>query len=210
MYQISSQYKLINKIMSDSESISKSFQIHIQSLSYNNKQLKLINMKRLFISAIIISASVMGMKAQESALSSLSSTIREMPVSYALRDEDKPVDETELPQMAIEFLKKNFADTKIAMAKYDWELFGGNYDVILVDGTKIEFDKEGKWYEIDCKFGEVPASIVPEKIASYVKDRYPDAKTTKIDRKKNKYEIKLSNGIELKFNKDFKLTGFDD
>ena len=167
-------------------------------------------MRRFIISAIIISASAMGLKAQDSNSVSLASKLREMPVSYALRDEDKPVDENELPAKAIEFIKANFPDSKIALAKYDWELFGGSYDVILVDGTKIEFDKCGEWRETDCKFGEVPVSVIPEEIATYVKDKYATEKIVKIERQKNGYEIKLSNKVELKFNKSFKLIGFDD
>ncbi len=47
-------------------------------------------------------------------------------------------------------------------------------------------------------------------ISEYVKANFPDTDVTKIDKEHNRWEIKLSNGLDLKFNKSFKCIGVDD
>ncbi|MFS6555305.1 PepSY-like domain-containing protein, partial [Parabacteroides distasonis] len=65
------------------------------------------------------------------------------------------------------------------------------------------------WEEIDCKATAVPASVVPAKITQYVKANYPQVKVLQIDKKRNGYEVKLSNRMELEFNNNFQLTDMD-
>lgn len=66
--------------------------------------------------------------------------------------------------------------------------------------TEIEFDKKGNWKEVDAKTGKVPKSIIPKKIASYIKANFPKEDVTKIEIGSSGYETKLTNGLELKFN----------
>lgn len=56
----------------------------------------------------------------------------------------------------------------------------------------------------------MPADIVPQQIKDYVKQNYPDARITKIDRDRRDYEVSLSNRLELTFNKEFRLIEIDD
>jgi predicted nucleotide-binding protein (sugar kinase/HSP70/actin superfamily) len=76
--------------------------------------------------------------------------------------------------------------------------------------VKIEFNGDGEWKDVDCKFGAVPAAIIPKKIASYVEKNYPDAKIIKIDRDRRDYEVSLSNRLELTFDMKFNLVEIDD
>jgi predicted nucleotide-binding protein (sugar kinase/HSP70/actin superfamily) len=81
---------------------------------------------------------------------------------------------------------------------------------MFADGVKIEFNGDGEWKDVDCKFGAVPAAIIPKKIASYVAKNYPDAKIIKIDRDRRDYEVSLSNRLELTFDMKFNLVEIDD
>lgn len=124
-------------------------------------------------------------------------------------DDDKPIQFSELPQTAQQFVKQNFADKKVALAKMESDFFGKNYDVIFVNGDKVEFDRSGNWEKIKCKYSQVPTSLIPNQILVYVRDNYPDSKIIELEKERNTYEAKLSNSWELKFNKNFELIDLD-
>lgn len=60
-----------------------------------------------------------------------------------------------------------------------------------------------------CKYSQVPASLIPNQIMVYVRNNYPDSKIIELEKERNTYEAKLSNGWELKFNKNFELIDLD-
>lgn len=128
----------------------------------------------------------------------------------ACADNDKPIEISQLPATAQSVLKSNFADKKVAMAKMDTGIFEKSYDVVFTDGEKIEFDRNGNWTDISCKLSSVPAALVPEAINTYAKSNYPDARILKIEKDRGEYEIKLSNGLEITFNKSFQVIDIDD
>lgn len=123
---------------------------------------------------------------------------------------DRPIKAEQLPAAALEFIKTHFAKSTISFAKIDDELIYKEYEVLLSDGTKIEFNGEGEWKDIDCKYGEVPAAIIPKQISDYVAKNYPDARFVQIDRDRRGYDVSLSNRLELKFDKEFNLVDIDD
>lgn len=123
------------------------------------------------------------------------------------------VNREDLPKEAQEFLTKHFPKSKVAMVKVDKHLLRKtDYDVKLVNGTKIEFNNAGQWTSVDCKGREVPASIIPKSIQKYVSDKFPEETVIKIDKKAAKFEVDLSGGIELTFDRlgNFKKMEFDD
>lgn len=124
-------------------------------------------------------------------------------------DNDKPITLKELPQIAQQLINKNFNGKKIAMTTMEPGILDKGYDVVFVDGTKLEFDRKGNWTNIDCGKSEVPAALIPAKIAAYVKENYNGQRITKIDKDNRKYEIELSNGLEITFNKNFKAIEID-
>ncbi|WP_455585688.1 PepSY-like domain-containing protein [Bacteroides sp.] len=124
-------------------------------------------------------------------------------------DDDKPVQISQLPQAAQQFIKTHFGNSKVAIAKMESDWFDKSYDVIFTNGNKLEFDKQGNWKEVDCKYSAVPATVIPAQILKYVSENYPDAKVLKIERDKKDYEVKLSNKWELKFDLQFNLIDID-
>ena len=113
-------------------------------------------------------------------------------------------------ESAQQFIKSHFGNSKVAIAKMETDWLDKSYDVIFTDGNKLEFDKQGNWKEINCKYSAVPAGVIPAQILKYVSENYPDAKVLKIERDKKDYEVKLSNRWELKFDLQFNLIDIDD
>lgn len=122
---------------------------------------------------------------------------------------DTPIRIGQLPQTAQKMIKTHFAKGKVAMAKMETDWFKKNYDVVFTNGTKIEFDENGNWKEIESKHSAIPAALVPVQITKYVKSHYPHTKIMKIERDRKGYEITLSGDIDITFNKAFEVTEID-
>ena len=115
-----------------------------------------------------------------------------------------------LPEAVTAFLNKNFPGTTVVGVETDTEYGGLEYDVLLSDGTKVDFDRNNQWESIDCRGKAVPAALVPAAIASYVQANYQALPITKIDHQPYGYDLDLSNGLELKFNSSGQFIGLDD
>lgn len=107
----------------------------------------------------------------------------------------------QLPANAQAFIAQHFGHLSIVNVKVDRDGRRISYDVVLSDGTKLEFDQAGEWKEVNTRTYAVPAAIIPAPIRQQVSDRYPYAMIIKIDRDSRDYEVKLSNGVELKFDR---------
>ena len=124
-------------------------------------------------------------------------------------DNDKPIQVKELPAKAQTILSQHFKNQKVALATIEIGLLEKNYDVVLNNGTKVEFDKNGNLTEIECKQDAVPAALIPNAINTYLRQTYPEYKVRKFETKRNEYEVELSNGLEITFNKDFQVIDID-
>ena len=122
---------------------------------------------------------------------------------------DKPIAINALPVKAQTLLNTPFNGQKVMLATIELGVVSRNYDVVLQNGTKLEFDKKGNLTEIDCKRGIVPALLIPQAIKNYLKDNYAGQSVKKIEMNKNEYEVELANGLDLTFNKHFQLIDID-
>lgn len=116
----------------------------------------------------------------------------------------------ELPSNSMQFIKKHFSKSPVTSVIKDDEITDIDYKVILNDGTKISFDRNGEWDEIDSMNGKIPAALIPEKISSYVNANYKGFYITSIDKGFRKYKIELSNGLDLEFDKQGNFLRIDD
>lgn len=146
-------------------------------------------MKKMILSAMLIFASITSV--------------------MAFTDDDRPVTFGQLPEKAQQFIKQHFGDKPISYAKQDTDWLDGDYEVRFVDGDKISFRRNGEWEEVECKSTQVPAAIVPERIKSYTLKQYPDMRIVEIEKDSHGYEIKLSNGRELNFDKKGEPIRYD-
>lgn len=123
---------------------------------------------------------------------------------------DKPIQVTDMPKQAQRFIQKYFSDHSVAMAKMETDFMSKSYDVIFTNGDKVEFDKKGNWTNIDCEHSVIPVEVVPAAIKEYVQKQYPAAKILKLEITDRKgYELELSNGVEIDFDKHFRVIDFD-
>ena len=133
-----------------------------------------------------------------------------MTTTFGMADDDRPIRVEQLPAKAQQFIKTNFPQEKIAFTSLDRDIFGDTYDVLFASGTKLEFTDKGEWKEIECKYSTVDEKFIPEQIRNYVTNTYPGTKYVKIEKGKNGYEVELTNGLELTFDRNFVLIDIDD
>lgn len=131
-------------------------------------------------------------------------------IGFVQADDDRPITVDELPQKSLEFIRKYFPQNEISFAKEERDFWDKKYEVVFVNGEKIEFSKNGEWKEVKCQYSTVPEAIVPQPIKDQLAKQHPEAKVLKIERDKKGYEIKLSNRMELKYNTAYLLVDIDD
>ena len=80
---------------------------------------------------------------------------------------------SELPAKAQTVLNQHFKHQNVALVRVETGITNKTYDVILQNGTKLEFDKRGNVIEIDCKQGAaVPGKLIPQAISKYLQNNY--------------------------------------
>ena len=125
-------------------------------------------------------------------------------------NEDKPVDFNKLPASVQVFINSNYSDVAVLYSTKDDDLILPDYTVMLKNGVKLQFSNSGELESIKVKEGTVPEGIIPSAIVEYVKSTYPDALIKGYEVDKNSYEVKLSNRLEIKFNRSFQVVEIDD
>ena len=113
-----------------------------------------------------------------------------------------------------DFVRAYFPDTEVIANIKD----GLDRDVTLSDYTQIGFDGNlfGKfeWDEVDCRHASlsttVPTALVPAEITNYVNRIHGSQSIVKIAKDNRGWDIELSNGIEIEFDRRFNVIDFDD
>ena len=132
-------------------------------------------------------------------------------ITASLADNDRPIALDKLPAAAQTFLKTHFADLTLAYAVEDPKFVGSEYEATYTDRTEVDFRPNGEWSSVERRYAAVPASVVPTQISDYVaKSSFPNQYIKKIERDAYTWEIELSNGIEIKFDREFHVIDIDD
>lgn len=120
-------------------------------------------------------------------------------------------DASVLPKAAQTVLANNFK-AKVNIVKIDKDLgHVKDYEVILTDGTEITFDNDGNWKDVEIGTnGSIPKAFIPQAISDYVKANQPGQKIVGIEKERSGYEVELSNGVDMKFDKAGKFVRYDD
>lgn len=123
---------------------------------------------------------------------------------------DRPVTYDKLPSAAKSFLTTYFNGGKDAvLITKDDDLVRPDYHVVLNDGVRLQFEHNGSLEKIETRDG-VMEDLIPVQITDMVKTRYPQDVILEYEIGKRSYEVKLSNRIELTFNRNFQLVEIDD
>lgn len=130
-------------------------------------------------------------------------------IQVACADSEKAIGLADLPQQAQTFMKQYFADAKVGSYQKERDGLTVTYKVIFLNGDHIEFDKKGAWIDVDCSKLSVPEKIIPQQIKNFVETSYPGAKVLHIEKGKRSYEVRLSNGMEVKFDLKFNVMDLE-
>ena len=135
----------------------------------------------------------------------LMAMVMTMSLTMSADDDDRVITYQQLPQAAQTFLKQHFAKKVPLVVTVDWD----DYTIVYESGEKVEFDRNGNWKDIDCRASKVPANLVPEQIATYLKQNYPGKVVLKLERRRMGYEVRINNGMEIEFNRNFQVIDVD-
>ncbi len=115
-----------------------------------------------------------------------------------------------LPEAAKSVIKKNFK-AGVSVVKIDKDLGRiSEYEVILKDGSEVSFDSKGNWKDVEVAADKsVPSAFVLKPIQDYVKKNHPGQNIVGVEKERNKIEVTLSNGIEMKFDEAGKFLKYD-
>ncbi|MEG1611642.1 MAG: PepSY-like domain-containing protein [Alistipes sp.] len=130
--------------------------------------------------------------------------------SVACAGDSRPITMNELPATARAFILQHFAEMTVAYVDEDPDIFDKSYNLGFSNGDKIEFENDGTWSEVSCPHSAVPVAVIPLPIVEYMAKNHPAMLVKKIEQGKRGYELKLGNGLELKFDKKFRMVKIDD
>lgn len=119
-------------------------------------------------------------------------------------------DASALPAAARTLIANDFS-AGISIVKIDKTMGRvDDYEVVLTDGTEIKFDRNGNWEEVEVAANKrVPDALIPAGIRNYVSDNQHGTRIVGIEKSRKGYEVTLSNGVEIKFNREGQFIRFD-
>ena len=135
--------------------------------------------------------------------------IAAVTLSLACTAEERPVLFEQLPAPIKNFVQSNYPDAKVSYSFVDDDIIKPDYSLRLSNGVELTFSNDGALEKIYSREG-VPAGVVPVQIRDYVAGYYPDTRIIEYEVGRRDYDIKLSNGLEIKFNRNFRVVEFDD
>ena len=110
----------------------------------------------------------------------------------------------------VSFVAANFPETGIATC----EQMKKCYRVVLADSTVLRFNEQFAWKKIDCVkstvYTSVPEGLVPEAIAAYVTEHFPEAAIVVICQCGEGWKIRLNNEEKVKFDAEFNVVAGKD
>ena len=119
---------------------------------------------------------------------------------------DRVISADKFPNEAKQFIAANFSGAEVLSVRRD----GLKYDVVLFDGTEIEFSHSGRWNEVDCHLNPLPNGILPANTAKYLAAKFPMNFATHVKYEHKRYEVELNNDLDLVFDKNGNFMGADD
>ena len=135
----------------------------------------------------------------------MKSTLLQLSLCFLLLlgacSKESVIPEEKQPSSIKEYVERHFPDLAILQVVKDRDGLGITYEVTLEDSFYLEFNRKGEVKEIKGAT-RLPDSAVPEKVLSYVNEKYPDRFIRSWELDDNRQEVTLDNGLELVFSKD--------
>lgn len=119
-------------------------------------------------------------------------------------------DASQLPLKAREIISQNFTS---AVSVVETEKRMGSikeYEVVLTDGTEIQFNSGGEWESIDTPNNRpIPTGLIPTSIARFVAEKHNGAYIVGLEKNKKGYEVELSNEVDIQFDAGGNFLKYD-
>lgn len=129
----------------------------------------------------------------------------------SLNAQKTSVTQNDLPKTAQEFIAKNFNNQKVSSVIKDVEFkIKTEYEVYFENRIKIEFDNDGNWKEVDGNGTSLPTGFINPAIVNYANRNFPNEKIAQIEKHRSKYEVELTNGLDLEFSLKGDFLRIDD
>lgn len=116
-------------------------------------------------------------------------------------DSQKTVSGSDIPSEISEYVETHFPGNKILQTVEEKDGLEKGYDVILDDNTSLEFNRKKQITDVKSN-SALPGSVIPAKIKDYVSQSFPDRTINGWKIEDRGQEVKLDNGMELKFSND--------
>ena len=130
--------------------------------------------------------------------------------TYAKADNDKVIPFNNLPASAQQFISTHFAKSNISQVMEESDKNNiKEYKVYFNDGCKVEFNNTGEWESIEANKSFVPEKAINPQIKGYINKTYPQFKVVSIEKERKGYDVKLQNGLELKFDSNGNFIKLD-
>lgn len=130
------------------------------------------------------------------------------------------IEANELDKNIITLVQNHFPDNAITLCFVEYETnrpssLVDEFNVILDNGTKLEFDRNSHLTSVEGRRDAVPVEILPKSIQNYITTYYPTKKIKSISIERTRrskvvdYEVDFVHGLELTFNKNGKLINIE-
>lgn len=131
-----------------------------------------------------------------------------LSTSFAACDKESVVSADRLPSDAQTYIAQHFPNHEIIEVIKERDDLKTTYDVYLNGGYNLDFNKNGKILGVEGT-NRLPDGVVPKKILAYVNTNYPDYFILEWELDDRGQEVKLSNRMELKFDKNGNFLRID-
>ncbi|RQP18155.1 MAG: hypothetical protein EAS52_06420, partial [Parapedobacter sp.] len=129
-------------------------------------------------------------------------------VLVAACDKEKVVSADGLPSKAQTYITQHFPEHEILQVVKERDDLKTSYDVYLSEGYNLDFDKNGNIVGVEGS-KKLPDSVIPSSILTYVNANYSDYFILDWELDDRGQEVKLSNGMELQFDKNGNFQRID-
>jgi hypothetical protein len=131
-----------------------------------------------------------------------------LTLAFASCEKETVLDDMNIPEEISNYVNTHFPDNKIIQVVKDVDELELSYDVILEDSFSMEFNRKKQIISVKG-ISKLPDTVIPEILLSHAKNNYPEQIIIEWSLDDRKQEIKLNNGIELKFNKEGEFIRID-
>ena len=114
--------------------------------------------------------------------------------TFAACDDEKSISFGRLPDQAQTFIETYFGGVGVTSIIREKDDGRTTYDVLLDDGTDIEFNSQGEWTSLDSFFSPLPTGFLPPAIPAKVEELHPGATIHGVDKEVGGYQVEVLDG----------------